>query len=1079
MKDISKQARIDEAEKFFNLIFGAVNDADKIGYLWTKQDKATYPFKVANADARHNMAVKAIELNDAGFDVYFGVNLMDTEPAKYQRVNAEEVTLQTATITDIDCEGGGHVSKADKVYPPNFATAKTFLPFQPSIIVDSGFGAHGYCLYQEPIAITADNREDCIKRNRNFISVIRSRAGVFAKAVDGVHDLPRILRVPGTFNYKCGRENAPLCHVVEVNEIRFTPASLDAQLKPHVTVSTKHAAERRPARENHKPKAQRPDADDIPAGTTADVNDDDEPADNDARKIIKVALKYCRAKSLERDDWFQVGCVMKRYGLSLDDFDRWSNDGDPRYSAESCRQQWASMKTAEEAGDKGYKVGTLIEITQRHSEDFCKQIAADPNFLRDCFAAYTTGDPALDDALTAELKAWTKNNQSAIKPDFVAEIFDAVAFAEKLTTADFDPYDAFSAVFTRRIALLQIYAPRYAGKFFDVVAAQKNSTVTVSAVAAQVAATATPIKREQRNYQQTLRKRIAEAKRTRARDAKDTQKAENLERLNELRTQDKSPERDAEIVSLIRDSCEWTLDRYGDPVAVKATAANLHKIFTFDPYIDGLFAYNQFLQADVFLKSPPWNPAINTGDELTDRDDSSLRMYLRSTYPEFAGEKLIFDGVIAYSDKRAFHPVKDFFKHLPTWGGTPRAETIFVKLLGAQDNAFNREVTLNWLTAAVARIFHPACEYQICPIIKGAQGIGKSYILETLGAQWYSALNFDVNDPQALEVLRNSWLIEFKELKAMRKADVNSIKAFIDTPFDNYRPKYGARAKKFYRHCVFIATTNDEQFLSDETGNRRFPIIECHNPRGQFGEQPTPEYIAQVWAEVFHIYCQMFKGKFDDTGIFRDEFNANKLNLSEEAKPAVEELAQQHLRDDGLKGEIEAFLDTPIPTNIIWENLTKTERRNFFVNGNITIELAALKNRFYKPGKKRPAADKCAAFDRITTPAPDNPCVKLCTMRTPYGDVDALTFYGTEQRNHICAAEIFNEAFDTDRRKSMPRIAEILGHLDGWKKGKRIGHDSAYGNQSKVYYRDCSDPTAADDTDIFSGDPVAQWEVPV
>lgn len=86
-------------------------------------------------------------------------------------------------------------------------------------------------------------------------------------------------------------------------------------------------------------------------------------ADNnvgDSRRIIAELLNYIPAKNLTRDDWFAVGCVLKRYGFKFADFDKWSDDGDSRYDAADCATQWDSMKTADELDDgEGYDVGTL------------------------------------------------------------------------------------------------------------------------------------------------------------------------------------------------------------------------------------------------------------------------------------------------------------------------------------------------------------------------------------------------------------------------------------------------------------------------------------------------------------------------------------------------------------------------------------------------------------------------------------------------------------------------------------------------------------------------------------------------
>lgn len=221
-----KQSRIKMAKEYLTELFAKVKER-KFGYLWTKQDKATYPFDVSDTDALAAMAQKAIELNDAGFDVYYSVNLTDAPPAKFERVKSEKVTMQVATVADIDTEGGNHASSEEKKYPPDFETAKSFLPFAVSSLVNSGYGLHALCIYDEPIVITDLNREQAKKRNKDFINVIRIRAGEFKGAVDGVGDLPRVLRVPGTFNQKL-KDNPPLCHVVEGSDTRFTPDDFDA-----------------------------------------------------------------------------------------------------------------------------------------------------------------------------------------------------------------------------------------------------------------------------------------------------------------------------------------------------------------------------------------------------------------------------------------------------------------------------------------------------------------------------------------------------------------------------------------------------------------------------------------------------------------------------------------------------------------------------------------------------------------------------------------------------------------------------------------------------------------------------------
>jgi predicted P-loop ATPase len=80
----------------------------------------------------------------------------------------------------------------------------------------------------------------------------------------------------------------------------------------------------------------------------------------------------------------------------------------------------------------------------------------------------------------------------------------------------------------------------------------------------------------------------------------------------------------------------------------------------------------------------------------------------------------------------------------------------------------------------------------------------------------------DIHNKDASQYLRGKWLIELPELAALNKGDIESWKAFITRREEKYRPPYGRRDVVEPRQCVFAGTTNQEEFLRDTTGNRRF-----------------------------------------------------------------------------------------------------------------------------------------------------------------------------------------------------------------------------------------------------------------
>lgn len=328
-KGRDNQSRVAQAQLFFDALFGNVT-GEHWGYLWTAtQDNrhTTYPFKVTDADQRAQMAKRAIELSDAGLQVYFGVNLIDFKPAPYERSKNATVAIQVAVICDIDIEGGTHEQSDKKIYAPDFDTAKSFLPFATSLVVNSGYGLHAYCIYEKPIVIADTNRVEAQRRNVGFIKVIRSRAGDCGKTADGVGDLARVLRVPGTFNYKLGiSADAPLCRIVEVNDVRFTPADLDERIA--ALLPKPQESPPKPTTKNPPPRRGR--------------NDDRDELDKPTEQERAVAmLPYVDGGDYER--WYQVGMILKANGNTLSDWEQWSAT-QPNYTPDrrgySCADKW-------------------------------------------------------------------------------------------------------------------------------------------------------------------------------------------------------------------------------------------------------------------------------------------------------------------------------------------------------------------------------------------------------------------------------------------------------------------------------------------------------------------------------------------------------------------------------------------------------------------------------------------------------------------------------------------------------------------------------------------------------------------
>lgn len=371
---------------------------------------------------------------------------------------------------------------------------------------------------------------------------------------------------------------------------------------------------------------------------------------------------------------------------------------------------------------------------------------------------------------------------------------------------------------------------------------------------------------------------------------------------------------DSVDIDVSEEDFDWMKDLErgsGKNAPILPTAGNFILILKNDPLLKNTFGLDDFTHRLSVKADLPWRK-MGKDRIWRDDDDARLRNHL-SQYYKLTGRQVIDDALSEVMHLNAFHPVKDYLKSLPKWDGEPRAETLFIKYLGAEDTKYVRDVTKSWLKAAVARVMNPGVKYDYCIVLSGPQGIGKSTILYRLGQSWYNDSLTSFQGKDAMELLIGSWIVELSEMQASTKADNDMIKAFLSRREDKFRAPYGRRTEIFPRQCVFAATTNDSIFLKDRTGGRRFMPVFCKGENiALFGELDEKE-IGRVWAEALYAY----------------ESDKNLLLPADSAK-AAKELQEEHTEGSEKRGLIEAYLDKKLPKD--WANMGVYERREYLEN---------------------------------------------------------------------------------------------------------------------------------------------------
>ena len=187
---------------------------------------------------------------------------------------------------------------------------------------------------------------------------------------------------------------------------------------------------------------------------------------------------------------------------------------------------------------------------------------------------------------------------------------------------------------------------------------------------------------------------------------------------------------------------------------------------------------------------------------------------------------VVSDGVYAYAMEQTRHPVREWLTQI-NWDGAGRLKDLIPIGFGAERNEYTESVGRCFLGGMVARIMEPGCQVDCMPVFEGAQGAGKTRALRIIGGEYFAEVHDSIMSKDFMGSLQGKMLCEISELGAFRAADVDRIKGIISNNIDNYRAPYGKTNADHPRQCVFSATTNRDDWNTDETGARRFWPIRC------------------------------------------------------------------------------------------------------------------------------------------------------------------------------------------------------------------------------------------------------------
>lgn len=304
--------------------------------------------------------------------------------------------------------------------------------------------------------------------------------------------------------------------------------------------------------------------------------------------------------------------------------------------------------------------------------------------------------------------------------------------------------------------------------------------------------------------------------------------------------------------------------------------------------------YDQFRDEIVVSESGrgEWRP-------FRDTDYTRLAIVLKKAgfAAELGNDKM--RNVVAYvAEEQTFDTAMVWLDSLK-WDGVPRVDTFVERVFGVEEREYAKAVSRYIWTALAGRVMQPGIKADMAVILCGDQGLRKTDCIERIAPdpQYFVEIDFGAKEEDLVRKMRGKLVAEFAELRGLHTKDQESIKAFITRKWEEWVPKYKEFSTRFGRRLIFFGTTNKDEFLADETGNRRWLPLQVQRADRDLVSAER----LQLWAEGLVL--------FEKHGI-----------LWQDAQTLAERFHDRHMIRDSWEGVVRDWLD-------MFDNLDGTPSR--------------------------------------------------------------------------------------------------------------------------------------------------------
>ena len=301
------------------------------------------------------------------------------------------------------------------------------------------------------------------------------------------------------------------------------------------------------------------------------------------------------------------------------------------------------------------------------------------------------------------------------------------------------------------------------------------------------------------------------------------------------------------------------------------------------------FLKKQELQYDTLTQKTRQKLPDGQWMEMKERDENDLYMACCAESGTNLTEKL-FHTVLNSSVVPEVNPLRDYVLSRAPW--TPDMPdyigqaAAMVHMDTDEEDRLWRQCFPKWFVAMVAGWTDDRIVNHQVIVLVGHQGIYKSTWINRLlppELQAYSTDHIDIDRLDKDEQLRAAeyGLINIDELDKLTDRQLNKLKSMITSTNVDVRAPFGRHKEKRVRVASYAASGNKEEFLTDQTGNRRwlpFHVKAIDSPYTH--QMPYDGMFAQAYYLLQHDFNYWFD--LDDINSLEHHVDAFMVPTSEE-----------------------------------------------------------------------------------------------------------------------------------------------------------------------------------------------------